>query len=184
MLDRAIEAIDAANSHDPNLIDVDGQLVPRALWQGVRATHWLDRLQPDGASPALQLAVRAHHLRRWVVERADFPEGRAGYHRWKKAARDMHGIALVEIVTPLIDAELTAETIERAATLVRRINLGNDAETQLVEDTACLVFLESQYEPLITKLGTDKVAAAVEKTLTKMSPAAIALIDEVKLSRP
>ncbi|HEX7094655.1 MAG TPA: DUF4202 family protein, partial [Acidimicrobiales bacterium] len=67
-LDDALAAIDRANAGDPN--QIDGR--PRALVQGELASVWLSRLVPD-ASFALQVAVRAHHLRRWVIPRDSYP---------------------------------------------------------------------------------------------------------------
>ena len=168
---RAIEAVDAANALDPNVISFSGNEYPLALLQGQRASLWLERLDP-AASDAARIAARAHHLRRWTVNRSAYPEGRVGYHRWKKAAKDVHAVALAEITvgTGLGDAVLL-----RSQMLVRRIGLGTDPETQVVEDCACLVFLETQFETLIDKIGRDPVVDAVRKTLKKMSPAAIQL---------
>jgi hypothetical protein len=170
----AFAAIDAANALDPTIASFGGITGPLAKVQGERATVWLARLEPD-PSQALQLAVRAHHLRRWTVERASYPEGRAGYHRWKRAAKEVHAAALGEVLTPL---HLDDAVVARAQTLVQRIGLGTDPETQSVEDCACLVFLEAQFESLVEKIGREKVVDAVRKTVKKMSPAAIALAGE------
>jgi hypothetical protein len=170
-LDAALNAVDEANRQDPNHITVDGVTWPLAELQGGRATHWVGELAAD-ASSAVLLAARAHHLRRWSVARADFPDGRAGYHRWKRAVKEVHAQALVEVTDGL---GLDPEVVARAQSLVRRVGLGSDPETQLIEDAACLVFLETQFEPLIDKIGRVKVVDAVRKTITKMSPAAISL---------
>ncbi len=176
-LNSALAAIDAANAHDPNLISIDGVERPRAEYQGIRATHWVWRLAP-GAEASVILAARAHHLRRWAIARADYPEGRAGYHRWKRDARDAARQAIADVLGPL---GADGATIERVGALVNRDELGRDPGTQLVEDAACLVFLETQYDELIDRLGEDKVADAVRKTLKKMSPDAIAIAgDAVK----
>lgn len=171
---RAIEAIDDANSADPNRLNFEGVEQPLALLQGRLASKWLARLEPN-AGAAVEIGVRAHHLRRWTVERESYPDGRAGYHRWKRAAKEVHAIALGEVTK---DCGLDRFVLERAQDLVRRVGLGVDAETQLVEDCACLVFLETQFEPLIEKIGEEKVVDAVAKTLKKMSPAAIGLAGE------
>jgi hypothetical protein len=170
----AFAAIDAANALDPTSVSFGGITGPLAKVQGERATVWLGRLEPD-PSLALQFAVRAHHLRRWTVERASYPEGRAGYHRWKRAAKEAHAAALGEVLAPL---NLDDAVVARAQTLVQRIGLGTDPETQGVEDCACLVFLEAQFESLVEKIGREKVVDAVRKTVKKMSPAAIALAGE------
>lgn len=171
---QAFEAIDQANSLDPNRVLFNGVEQPLALLQGRLASCWQERLDPEAGS-AVRIAVRAHHLRRWTVDRGSYPEGRVGYQRWKKAAKVVHGAALAEITA---DCGLENAMVARAQQLVQRIGLGTDAETQVVEDCACLVFLETQYEALIEKIGRDKVIEAVRKTVKKMSPAAIALAGE------
>jgi hypothetical protein len=170
-LEASLAAVDSANSEDPNHIDFDGGQWALAELQGLRATYWLERLAPD-AVDAVWLAARAHHLRRWTVARLDFPDGRAGYHRWKRAVKEVHAEALAGVTEGL---GLPADVLARAQDLVRRKGLGTDADTQLIEDVACLVFLETQFEPLIDKIGRDKVVDAVRKTVLKMSPTAIAL---------
>jgi Domain of unknown function (DUF4202) len=170
----AIAAVDAANGNDPNSVTFGGTESPLAQLQGIRASIWLNRLAAS-PSDAVVLAVRAHHLRRWTVDRASYPEGRAGYHRWKRAAKDIHSSALAEVV---VETGLDPQVLTRAQELVQRIGLGVDPETQLIEDCACLVFLETQYESLITKIGREKVVDAVRKTVKKMSPAAIGLAGE------
>ena len=167
-------AIDAANAGDPNVVRYDEEDWPRAKFQGVRATYWLARLDPDADSGIL-FAARAHHLNRWALARASYPEGRAGYHRWK---RDARGAARRATATVLASVGVDALTVERVGALVDREGLGSNPGTQLVEDAACLVFLETQYDELIDKLGDEKVAEAVRKTLRKMSPAAIAIAGE------
>jgi Domain of unknown function (DUF4202) len=167
----AIAAVDEANGLDPTMVLFGGVEAPLAQLQGQRATVWLERLAPD-ASSAVILAARAHHLRRWTVDRLSYPEGRAGYHRWKRAAKEVHASALAEVTA---GSSLDGAVLERAQSLVQRIGLGTDAETQLIEDCACLVFLETQYESLIAKIGREKVVDAVRKTVKKMSPEAISL---------
>lgn len=173
-LDAALAAIDVANADDPNTLEVDGVVWPQAQYQGMRASYWLSRLSPD-AGLDVGLAARAHHLRRWTVDRSSYPEGRAGYHRWKRDARDAARQAIADVLTPV---GIDTATVERVGALVDRDGLGRDAGTQLVEDVACLVFLETQYDDLIERLGEDKVADAVRKTLRKMSAESIAIAGE------
>ena len=177
-----LAAIDAANALDPNVVSFDGGprhgRWPRAQLQGMRASHWLGLLAPDAADE-VQLAARAHHLGRWTIDRATYPEGRGGYLRWKRDLKAVHRTAVAEVLAPL---GVPADVIDRVGELVQRVGLGSDPETQLVEDVACLVFLETQYDELIAKIGTEKVADAVRKTLRKMSPEAIALAPGARMS--
>ena len=87
--EQAIVAIDAANADDPNTIEVRGEVRPKELAHAELMTEWLARLDPD-ADEAQRLAARAHHLRRWTLPRALFPEGRAGYLRWRTVLKKQH----------------------------------------------------------------------------------------------
>ncbi|MGH7336071.1 MAG: DUF4202 family protein, partial [Myxococcota bacterium] len=88
-LRNALAAIDAANAGDPHTILVRGQRRPKEQAHAELVSEWIAVLAPD-ASEALQLAGRAHHLRRWAISRADYPEGREGYLRWRRALHDFH----------------------------------------------------------------------------------------------
>ena len=164
-------AIDDVNANDPNTLDWQDEAVPRSLLQGQRATIWLPRVA-DAPSVALSIAARAHHLARWKIERSSYPEGRAGYLRWRKASKTASAELLAETLAPF---DLAPELVRRATDLVQRIGLGTDPEAQAIEDVACLVFLETDYVALLQRLGATSTAEAVRKTLKKMSPKAIAL---------
>src|SRR3954467_2976587 len=86
-------AIDAANREDPTLVSVRGQTGPKEILHARLVTAWVERLQPNPSDPLL-LAARGHHLRRWTVPRATYPEGRSGYLRWRKALHDQHAAEL------------------------------------------------------------------------------------------
>jgi len=137
-----------------------------ALAQGRMAEAWVARLDPD-ASVALRLAARAHHLRRWELPRSDYPEGRAGYLRWRRAQGERHGRDLVAILSAAGEHESVAA---RAAEIVAKKGLGSDPEVQTFEDAVSLSFLETELRPVIDRLDDDsKVADIVAKTLAKMS---------------
>ena len=142
--------------------------MPLALAQGRRAEEWVVQLDP-AASDALRLAARAHHLRRWGLPRSDYPEGRAGYLRWRKAQRDRHARDLVAILDGAgVDGSVSA----RAAQIVTKRGLGSDPEVQVFEDAVSLTFLETELRPVLDRLDDDaKAADIVAKTLAKMSSA-------------
>lgn len=159
----AIEAIDAANADDPN--SWGGQ--PLALAQGRLAHTWVVRLDP-AASDALQLAARAHHLRRWVVPRSSYPEGRPGYLRWRRDQKQRHSAELGDLLS---GAGLAADVVERASTIVAKVGLGTDPEVQVFEDAVCLTFVETQFDETADRLDRDRMVEVVAKTLSKMSEA-------------
>ena len=160
-IDRARSAIDAANRADPH--QHDG--APLAELQGRLAEAWVTRLDPD-ASTALRLAARAHHLRRWVVPRASYPDGRAGYLRWRRDQKQRHADELREILEL---AGVEAPIVDRAAAIVAKVGLGRDPEVQVFEDAVCLTFLETQLEETAARLEPDRMTNVIAKTLTKMS---------------
>lgn len=164
---RAIAAIDRANSADPNRLAVRGRDRPKALGEAELATEWVSTLRPD-ASEALLLATRAHHLRRWEVPRSSYPDGRAGYLRWR---RELHGRHAAHVAEILATEGYDAPTIERVQDIVRKRNLSDDPEVQSFEDALCIVFLETQLAELAGRLDRDKMVDVLRKTLVKMSDA-------------
>lgn len=165
-------AIDAANAADPR--SHDGE--PLALAQGRRAEEWVVRLDPE-ASDALRLAARAHHLRRWALSRSDYPEGRAGYLRWRKAQRERHARDLAAI---LDEASVDGSVAARAAQIVAKRGLGSDPEVQTFEDAVSLTFLETELRSVLDRLDDDtKAADIVAKTMAKMSAAGREQANEV-----
>jgi Domain of unknown function (DUF4202) len=165
--EEARAAIDAANADDPHRFDDE----PRALVQGRLAEAWVVRLDPN-ASSALRLAARAHHLRRWVVPRSSYPDGRAGYLRWRRDQKDRHAS---ELRTILERAGIESAVVDRAATIVAKVGLGTDPELQVFEDSVCLTFLETQLDDTADRLDHDRMIAVIAKTLTKMSEEAKAV---------
>lgn len=173
-LDAALADIDRANRDDPNHIGGE----PRALVEGRAAAAWVHRLSAAPA-PEVVIAARAHHLRRWVVPRDSYPEGRAGYLRWRRDQKKRHGD---EVATILGRHDFDDDAVERVRALLERRGLGHDPGTQLVEDAACLAFLELRYDEMLQRLDRDHMVGVVRKTLAKMSPEAIAAADGLALS--
>jgi hypothetical protein len=149
-----------------------------ALAHGQLASAWVTRLRPEAPEPVL-LAARAHHLRRWAVPRSSYPEGRAAYLRWRRDQKGRHADEVAEI---LLGNGYDASDIARVQALIKREGLGSDPDTQLVEDAACLVFIETQLVTTAQTLEHDHMVAVLHKTARKMSPEALALLPEVPLS--
>lgn len=163
----ALAAIDAANAHDPNSVDVDGVERPKELLHAERMTWWLDRLDPN-ADDAQRLAARAHHFRRWTWPRSAYPEGRAGYLKWRRLARAGQA---AEVKALLLECGVDERVADDAAHLVNKDGLGSDPRSQTHEDALCLVFFELQGLETAATLGA-KAPNVVAKTLAKMSPVA------------
>ncbi len=158
-----LDAIDAANAHDPNLDD--GR--PEALLYGERMTAELDRLVPK-ASDALQIAARGQHVERWKLARSEYPEGRAGYLAWRKAQAVHHA----EVVMGMMTREAyDVEQVEAAGRMLRKQGIKRDEEVQALEDVICFVFLKWYFQPFAAKHSAEKIQSIVEKTARKMSSA-------------
>jgi hypothetical protein len=175
--DRAVAAIDAANSDDPNRVSTADGEVPLAQLHGQLAFQWVQRLAP-WADETVLLAARAHHLRRWELGRDSYQDGRAGYLRWRRDQKMRHArdVALI-----LSAASYDPATIERVQSLIRRDELARDPEAQLVEDGACLAFLATQLDSLGERIDHARLIEVLARTAAKMSPAARLLVRELGL---
>lgn len=165
----AIAAIDAANAQDPVVLHHDGADHPKELLHAQLMTRWLTRLDPAAGASA-HLAARAHHFRRWTRPRGDYPAGRAGYLRWRAAAKRHHADEVAALLERL---GFPDATIDRVGQIIRKEGLGSDPVVQTHEDALCLVFLDTQLGPVTDKVGEDDMVRILERTLPKLSPAGV-----------
>ena len=174
-LSTALSAIDAANAEDPRLLD--GR--PLALVQGERCWSWVETLSPKAAD-ALLIAARAHHLRRWELSRAHYPQGRPGYLRWRREQKHRHA---AHLRTLLDDHSYDQATTDRAVEIIQKNGLETDPEVQTFEDAVCLTFLETEFSTTADRINDlEKMTSVVAKTLRKMSPEGRALAVSIPLS--
>jgi hypothetical protein len=174
---RAIAVIDEVNAGDPTRVVVRGIEGPKELAHAELVTEWLRELDPE-ASDELLLAGRAHHIKRWTSPRSAYPDGRAGYLRWRRALHEVHADEVGRI---LVDAGYDPATVDRVRDLVRKRGLGRDPEAQALEDALCLVFLETQLHDLAARLDRDKVVDVLAKSMRKMSDRGIELATTIDL---
>jgi Domain of unknown function (DUF4202) len=165
-LTEVIAAIDGVNAADPNRIEVDGRLEPAELAYGRRMSETLARMAPD-ASEHLRIAARGQHIERWTSPRTRYPAGRVGYLKWRKDLQAFHARRIGEIMAA---QGYGADDIARVGALIRKERLKSDAEAQLIEDVACIVFLEHYVADFLAKTDADKLADILAKTWIKMSP--------------
>ncbi len=173
-----IARIDEANARDPEKIPTPAGLRPKELVHGERATAWLARRDP-AATAAQQVAARGHHICRWELPRADFPEGRAGYLKWRATQKKRHAERTCNLMA---EAGFDAAQVDEAGRIIRKEGLGTSSAAQVHEDTLCLVFLELQFEGFARAQGSEKTADIVRKTAAKMSEEGLALVEQVGLS--
>jgi len=172
----ALSASDAANARDPTLEAGE----PAELIYGRRMSETLAAFAP-GPSEALQIAVRGQHIERWLHPRRAFPDGKAGYIAWRNAAKRRHAERVGEIMAA---CGYDDERIARAGALVRKEQLRTDAEAQIVEDVACLVFLSHYALSFAAKHAEEKVIDILVKTQRKMSARARAAAPGFGLPAP
>jgi len=97
---------------------------------------------------------------------------RPGYLTWRARLKSQAASQVAELLSdPSVRPALSQEEIGRIAALIRKENLGNDDETQALEDVACLVFLDDQFDDFEQRPGIDedKVVGILKKTWAKMS---------------
>ena len=172
---RAIKLIDENHADDPTKTK-DGQ--PYELHYGQQMTHYLD-LHTSDASPLLRIAVRAQHFRRWEVPRDSYPKTKPGYFAWRTYLKKRQAEAVKEIV---LKCDFNEDEASKVAALIAKEDLKKgegkgDPEVQILEDCACLVFLDDQFDSYEVKWSEehssqeeadDRMVNILRKTWAKM----------------
>ncbi|GAB2180244.1 hypothetical protein DLREEDagrD3_04670 [Denitratisoma sp. agr-D3] len=183
---RALALIDEANSADPNHeIGDDGRPVAKEVLYGQRMSEMLGRFAPQ-ADGAMQVAVRAQHIRRWTVPRDRYPMDKVGYHQWRTGLYKFHAEEAAAIAR---QAGASAADVDRIQTAVGKRDLKNNADTQLLEDVAGLVFIEHYmlgFAQQKADYSEEKWLGIIAKTWRKLSEAArqFALGGGIRLPEP
>lgn len=166
---QALALVDAANGEDPNLdTDEQGQSVPKELLYGQRMSEMLARYAPE-ADEAMQVAVRAQHIRRWTVPRGSYPMDKVGYHQWRTGLYKLHAELAGKIAREAGADEGDAMRIEAA---VGKRSLKTNPDTQLLEDVAGLVFIEHYMAAFAAQkadYSEEKWLGIIDKTWRKLS---------------
>ena len=164
----AQKAKDEANEADPNQEQVDGESLPKEYAYSLHMTRWLFELESQ-PSPRMQVACRAQHIERWTMPRSEYAEGRKAYYQWRQACGRMHGRRAAEIMA---ECGFPADECERVETILTKRELRQDDDTQLLEDVACMVFLERYFADFYEKrvdYDREKWLRIVRRTWGKMS---------------
>ncbi|XCF05363.1 DUF4202 domain-containing protein [Tamlana crocina] len=161
----AIALIDEQNNQDPNVYEVFGIEYPKELLYSQRMTRKLLQFEPN-ASKALQIAARAQHICRWKIARDEYPMDRVGYLKWRETLKKMHGELTSEILNQV---GYDQEFIDRVSFLINKKLIKKNEESQTLEDTICLVFLDYYFEEFAAKHDDEKVIDILKKTWVKMS---------------
>jgi Domain of unknown function (DUF4202) len=166
--DRARALIDAAHAADPTRT-ADGRAAELVYADNVE--KWIMRIVPS-ADAALRIAARCQHLERWLVPRATFPLGKAGYLAWRRSLY----VKQAECARRLLsEAGVAPPVAADIAIWVSKTGLRTNAGTQALEDAAVLVFLESEIQAFTAQHAEyprEKFVDILRKTWRKMSPRA------------
>ncbi|MCF7561002.1 DUF4202 domain-containing protein [Sabulilitoribacter multivorans] len=161
----AIALIDKKNSEDINTYSVCGIDYPKELLYSQRMSRKLLQFKPN-SSQALQIAARAQHICRWKIPRDEYPMDRVGYLKWRETLKKMHADITSDI---LKQVGYDDEYIDRISFLINKKLIKKNEETQILEDTICLVFLDYYFEEFAEKHEDEKVIDILQKTWAKMS---------------
>ncbi len=126
----------------------------------------------------VELAAYCQHLYRWEVPRSNYPEGKAGYHQWRKY---LYIYQSDKTAALLRKAGYKDDFIESCCRLIRKEDLGKDKETQLIEDTACITFVKYYLADFAKGKPKEKLTDILKKTTGKMSNKAIGILIGSKL---
>ena len=177
-LKQTLQKIDAVNAKDPNSEKFQGKSYAKELLYAERMTNRLNVYAPD-ASEALQIAARAQHIKRWHIPREDFPMDKVGYFNWRNTLKSFHAELAGNI---MLEAGYDEHTIDRVKFLIEKKELKKDAETQILEDVICFVFLEYYVDEFAATKGEEKMIDILRKTWKKMSDSAKDKLSDISIS--
>ncbi len=162
---KAVTLIDAANASDPDWETWQGKPYPKTYLYGLRMTDWLLQLEPKPPETAF-LAARAQHICRWLVPRGQYPRDRKGYLQWRTFLYRLHAEKSAQILQ-LAGYDFVA--IKQVKQILMKRGMNRDPQVQLVEDAACLVFLQYYFAHFGRQYEEKKIIEIVRKTWKKMS---------------
>ena len=164
-LEEAFALFDEYNRRAPEQVTHKGNFYPSEFFYAIKLHEWVTSLEPE-ASESLLLASRAQHIGRWEIARNTYPDGRAGYLKWRSDLSRFHASKAAEILETVGYDE---ETIDRVKQIILKQRIKADSDVQTMENALCLVFLQYQYDDLIEKMSEEKMVTILQKTWAKMS---------------
>jgi len=166
---KCMQLIDEGHMQDPKKVEIDETETPYELVYAQKMTKYLQLHTPD-ADPLLATAVRAQHFRRWEVPRDTYPKTKPGYFAWRTYLKKRQADLVKEIC---LQCEYNETEANRVAALIAKEDLKKgegkgDAEAQVLEDVACLVFLDDQFDQFEREHDEEKIVNILKKTWVKM----------------
>ena len=91
---------------------------------------------------------------------------RVGYLKWRETLKKMHADITGEILQQVnFDVQFT----DRVQKIILKKLIKKNEESQALEDTICLVFLDYYFDEFAAKHSDEKVIDILQKTWVKMS---------------
>lgn len=183
MYESAVALMDTANQQDPNIEIADGREWPKELLYSHRMAEMLQRYMPD-ADDVAKLAIRAQHIERWKSPRNAYPMDRTGYLKWRSDLYKFHAEGAIRLMA---EAGYDQESMDRVKKAVSKRGRKINADSQLLEDVAALVFLEHYMQAFVNKhpdYSEEKWIDIILKTWKKMSEQAQAFAVSGKIVLP
>jgi hypothetical protein len=163
-LQLAFDLFDEYNKKSPEQIVFDGEQFPLEYFYALKLFGWVNKLDPQ-ADESLLLASRCQHIGRWEIPRKSYPDGRVGYLKWRSDLSKFHASKACELMDK---AGYDEATQNRVCEIILKQKLKTNPDVQTMENALCLVFLEFQFDELISKLAEDKMIDILRKTWNKM----------------
>ena len=173
MIEEAVKKIEEVLQTDPK---------KEALNYSHQCFQWLGKLEPS-YSEAQELAARCQHFRRWDIPRSDYAMDKKGYYQWRIKLYSYQAEKAAEILS---EVGYDESFIDEVKGMISKKDLRKNTNTQLIEDVACLVFLEHHILSFAkTKsYSEDKWIKIIQKTWSKMSTKAHKFALEINYPAP
>ncbi len=138
-----------------------------ALIYSQQCFEWLQKLNPK-FSEAQEIGARCQHFRRWDLPRKDFSMDKKGYYQWRINLYTYQAEKTAEVLEKI---GYSGDFIEEVKSMIAKKDLRKNSNSQLIEDTACLVFLEHYIAPFASSkdYSEEKWIKIIRKTWCKMS---------------
>lgn len=176
---KAVRAIDLIYQNETATELSAGITYPKEYLYARRMVEMLTKFYPL-ADEAQLLAARCQHFCRWEIPRSSYPLDKKGYHTWRTFLYTYQAQKAAEI---LLAAGYDDETVERVRVMVSKQGIKVNADTQLIEDVICLVFIQYYVEEFSHKYADDipKLFDIIQKTWRKMSDAGHAAVLQLQV---
>lgn len=173
MINTAIQLINKVLKEDPK---------GEALIYSQQCFEWLKKLNPNYTEEQ-EIAARCQHFRRWDIPREDFPMDKKGYYQWRIKLYTYQAEKAADI---LLKVGYPEEFIHEVKCMIAKKDLRKSENSQLIEDVACLVFLEHYIADFASSkdYSEKKWIKIIQKTWGKMSDKAHKFALEINYPSP